>query len=316
MKLVVLDGHTLNPGDLDWSELRSICDVEIFERSTPAETVSRVQGADGVLTNKALLGRETLAQLPNLKFIGVTATGFNIVDVVAAREQEITVSNVPAYSTASVAQLTFALLLELTHHVGLHSDTVRAGEWAASKDFAYWHTPLTELEGLTLGVFGMGNIGARVAVIASAFGMKVIALRRPSSLPGVVELVDSEDEFLARCDALSLHAPLTDATKNWINAERLSKMKPSAYLVNTSRGALIDEAALADALNAGQLTGAGLDVLSVEPPPASNPLLTAKNCVITPHIAWASFAARKRLYSVTLDNVRAFVAGAPQNVVP
>ena len=316
MKMVVFDGYTLNPGDLHWGPLLDLGDCKIYERTPVTETVERAKGAEILLTNKVVLDGATLAQLPDLKYIGVLATGVNVVDIAAAKERGIVVTNVPAYSTASVVQLTFALLLEFTHRVGHHSSSVHGGNWASSKDFAYWDYPLLELAGLKLGLIGFGAIAQGVARVAQALGMNVIATRRgdrPSEVPGVT-MVDMDTVF-RESDVLSVHCPLTPETKGLVNAARLSTMKPSAYLLNTSRGPVINEADLADALNAGTICGAGLDVLSTEPPAADNPLLSAKNCLITPHIAWASKAARTRLLGVVVANIKGFLDGKPQNVV-
>ncbi len=332
-RIVVLDGFTLNPGDLGWKELQGLGSCDIYERSSPAEIVKRAGGAEIVLVNKVVLNRETIFNLPHLKYIGVTATGYNIVDVAAARERDILVTNVPTYGTKSVAQMTFALLLELTQRVGHHAQTVREGRWTASKDFCYWDYPLIELDGLTMGIVGFGRIGRTVAELAAAFGMKVLAHTRtaPSGAgfqpatsragfqpaPGAApphQLVNLETLF-RQSDVISLHCPLTPETKHLVNAQRLSWMKPSAFLLNTSRGLLIDESALLEALNSGRIAGAGLDVLAVEPPPADHVLLQARNCLITPHISWASRAARARLLAAAVANVGAFLAGQPQNVV-
>jgi glycerate dehydrogenase len=308
MNIVVLDGHTLNPGDLSWDELRKLGPCKIFERSSQEEIGPRSANAEIVLTNKVVLNKAYMGAAPKLKYIGVTATGYNIVDVAAARERNITVTNVPTYGTRSVAQMTFALLLELTQHVGHHAQTVREGRWTRSPDFCYWDYPLIELDGLTIGIVGYGRIGKAVGELGQAFGMKVIAHSRKNSA--------HEMETLFReSDVISLHCPLTPETKHLVNAERLTWMKATAFLLNTSRGPLIDEAALAQALNEGRIAGAGLDVLSIEPPVENNPLFTAKNCYITPHIAWATRAARSRLMDAAVDNVRAFVAGKPKNVV-
>lgn len=316
MKIVVIDGYTLNPGDLTWDDLRALGKCEIHERSTDAELLSRSLEAEILLTNKMEVRARHMERLPKLRYIGVTATGYNIVDVAAARERNIVVTNVPAYGTASVAQMTFALLLELCHRTGHHAQTVRDGRWASSPDFCYWDFPLVELDGLTMGIIGLGRIGHAVARLAQAFGMKVIAAGRskPADLPAEIAWADLET-LLRTSDVVSLHCPLTPETKHMINAERLKLMKPTAFLLNTSRGPLIDEAALAAALHAGQIAGAGLDVLSVEPPPADHPLYAAPNCFITPHISWATRAARSRLMRVAVENVRAFIADKPQNVV-
>jgi glycerate dehydrogenase len=308
MNIVVLDGYTLNPGDLSWDALRKLGKCEIYDRSTAEEIISRSAFAEIVLTNKVPLNRAYMEAAPQLKYIGVTATGYNIVDVVAARERKIVVTNVPTYGTKSVAQMTLALLLELTQHVGHHAQTVREGRWTRSSDFCYWDYPLIELDGLTMGIVGYGRIGQAVSELAEAFGMKVIAHSRKQS--------DEELERLFReSDVISLHCPLTPETKHLVNAKRLEWMKPSAFLLNTSRGPLVDEAALAQALNEGRIAGAGLDVLAVEPPAADNPLFKAKNCFITPHIAWATRAARSRLMDASVENVRAFLAGKPRNIV-
>lgn len=316
MTITILDGHTLNPGDLSWQPLQVLGDCRIFDRTTPDQISARAGDAEIILTNKVILSREIIAALPKLRCIGVLATGYNVVDTVAARARGIPVTNVPDYSTRSVAQLTFALLLELTHAAGHHAQTVRAGRWSQSPDFCYWDQPLLELDGLAFGIVGFGRIGREVAKIAQAFGLRVLVHSRtvPSSLPPGVELVSLEELF-TRADVVSLHCPLTPDTRNLVDARRLGLMKPSAFLLNTSRGPLVDEVALAEALNAGRIAGAGLDVLATEPPPATNPLLTARNCLITPHLAWASTAARRRLLQIAADNIRTFLAGSPQNVV-
>jgi glycerate dehydrogenase len=312
-KIVVLDGFTLNPGDLSWDELTALGPCEIHERSPIDTVIARSKGAEVLLTNKVQLRRAQFEQLPKLKYIGVLATGTDVVDVAAARERGIVVTNIPAYGTSSVAQTTFALLLELTQHVGRHSATVRESRWVTNADWCYWDTPLIELHGLTMGIVGYGRIGQAVAQLARAFGMKVIAHTRTPA--GERVSFETLERVFRDSDVLSLHCPLTPATRHLVNAERLGWMKPSALLLNTSRGLLIDEAALADALNSGRLAGAGLDVLSSEPPDAANPLLLAKNCVITPHLAWATRAARARLMKIAVANIRAYLDGTPQNVV-
>lgn len=308
MKIVVLDGYTLNPGDLSWDALRELGACEIYDRSGPHEIVPRSASAEIVLTNKVALNRDYLMAVPTLKYIGVTATGYNIVDVPAARECGVMVTNVPTYGTQSVAQMTFALLLELTQHVGHHAQTVRDGRWTRSPDFCYWDHPLIELDGLTIGIVGFGRIGQAVGKLAQAFGMKVLAHSRKQSGADL-------EKLFRQSDVISLHCPLTPETKHLVNAERLAWMKPTAFLLNTSRGPLIDENALAKALNDGRIAGAGLDVLAIEPPAADNPLLRAKNCFVTPHIAWATRAARSRLMDAAVENVRAFLVGKPKNVV-
>lgn len=316
MKIVVLDGFTLNPGDLTWAPLQSLGSCEIHDRSTPEEVISRAAEAEVILTNKVPITRLQIQAMRRLRYIGVTATGFNIVDTQAARERGIPVTNVPSYGTRSVAQMTLALLLELTQRVGHHSETVRTGRWSACPDFCYWDYPLLELDGLTCGIVGFGRIGRAVAELMSAFGMKVLAHSRttPERPPGNVEFIGL-DELIERSDVISLHCPLTPETRHLINEPRLAKMKKSTLILNTSRGPLIDEAALARALNSGRIGGAALDVLSVEPPPKDHPLFSAQNCIITPHIAWATRAARSRLMDIAVANVRLFMDGKPQNVV-
>ncbi len=315
MKIVVLDGFTLNPGDISWAELQALGDCEIHERAAPADVVRRAAEAEIVLTNKTELTRDHLQALPRLRYIGVTATGTNVVDLAAASERNIPVTNVPAYGTRSVAQTTLALLLELTQHVGHHAQTVRESRWSRSLDWCYWDTPLIELDGLVLGIVGYGRIGQAVGALGRALGMSVLAYsRNKSAVSSLVSFVDLETLF-RQSDVVSLHCPLSPETKELVNAERLSWMKPTAFLVNTSRGQLIHEQALAEALNAGRIAGAGLDVLAAEPPPADHPLLRATNCLITPHLAWATRAARLRLMKVAVENVRAFLSGGPQNVV-
>src|ERR1043166_457244 len=316
MKIIVLDAFTLNPGDLSWKGLEALGSCEIYERSSPAEVLKRAGGAEIILVNKIVLNREAIAALPLLKYIGVTATGYNIIDTAAARERKIVVTNVPSYGTRSVAQHTFALLLELTQHVGHHARTVRESRWVRSVDWCYWERPLVDLDGLTLGVVGLGRIGQAVGALGAAFGMNVLATLSSSakSAPPNIATVNL-DELFKQSDVVSLHCPLTAQTRHLVNTERLARMKPTAFLLNTSRGQLVDEAALAEALNSDRLAGAGLDVLAAEPPNAGNPLLTAKNCFITPHIAWATRAARARLMQAAEQNVRAFLQGQPQNVV-
>ena len=316
MKIVILDGHTANPGDLDWTPFAALGELTVHERTPAALTVARAAGAQVVLTNKVLLGAQELAALPALRYIGVLATGYNVVDVTAAKERGITVTNVPAYSTPSVAQHVFALLLELTRSAGQHAAMVRAGDWSRSADFAFWVTPQVELSGLTFGIVGFGAIGQAVARIALAFEMRVLVQTRtpnPAAWPEISFV--GLDYLFAQADVVSLHCPLTETTRNLVDATRLKAMKPTAYLINTGRGPLVDEAALAAALQAGQIAGAGLDVLSQEPPSGDNPLCSAPNCVITPHLAWATKAARQRLLDTAIDNVRAFVEGREQNRV-
>jgi glycerate dehydrogenase len=304
----------MNPGDLGWEGLEGLGECAVHERTPPERVVERAAGAEVVLTNKVVLDGAVMARLPALKYIGVLATGYNVVDTAAARERGIVVTNVPAYSTRSVAQLVMALVLELAHHVGHHARTVREGRWTASKDFAYWDYPLVELEGLVMGIVGFGQTGRAVADLARAFGMRVLVHTRTPTAGPSVEFVDLET-LLRRSDVVSLHCPLTPETEGLVNAGRLALMKPTAFLINTSRGPVVNERDLADALNSGRIAGAGLDVLSTEPPKADNPLLGAKNCFITPHFAWATRAARERLMKTVVANVRGFLAGRPQNVV-
>ncbi len=312
MHIVILDGLTTNPGDLSWGPLERLGTLAVHDRTPPADVVRRAAEADAILTNKCPVGREQMLALPRLRYIGVLATGFTIVDVEAARERGIVVANVPDYSTPNVVQATFALLLEHTNRVGHHDATVHAGRWAASPDFCYWEGELVELAGLTLGVVGYGRIGRAVAAVGRAFGMRVIHHRRQAgSDPGCVDL----DTLFRESDVVSLHCPLTPETEGMVDARRLSLMKPTAFLINPARGPIVVEADLAAALDAGRIAGAGIDVLSVEPPLASNPLLTAKRCIITPHIAWATRNARRRLIDVAAANLAAFAAERPQNVV-
>jgi glycerate dehydrogenase len=315
MQIIVLDGVTLNPGDLSWDGLQALGPCEVYDRTPQNEVVARAQGAAIVLTNKTELDRETIARLPQLKYIGVLATGYNCVDAVAARQAGVAVTNVPTYGTRSVAEMVFAHLFEFTRHVSEHAQTARIGRWTRSGEFCYWDYPLIELDGLTLGIVGYGRIGRATARLGQAFGMKVQACdAMPIPAADGVAAVDL-DTLFSSSDVVSLHCPLTPETDRMVDRRRLERMKPSAYLINTSRGGLIDEAALAEALNAGRIAGAGLDVLTVEPPPPDHPLLTARNCCVTPHIAWATRAARSRLLDTAVENVRAFLAGRPQNVV-
>ena len=316
MKIVILDGYSANPGDLSWKGLEEMGTVTVYDRTKPSETVARAAGAEIVLTNKVIVSREAMEQLPRLKYIGVLATGYNVVDIKAAQERGITVTNVPAYSTESVAQMVFAHLLTVTNRTEHYATENRQGRWTANADFCYWDFPHIELAGKTFGIVGLGNIGLRVAQIALAFGMKVKALtsKNAETLPAGIGKA-SLNELLATADVLSLHCPLTEATRHLINRETLAKMKPTTILINTGRGPLIDDQAVADALAKGQLAAFCADVLTEEPPKADNPLLQQPNAFTTPHIAWASKEARVRLLQVATDNVRAFVNGKPQNVV-
>lgn len=316
MKIVVLDGYALQPGDLSWSALESLGTVTVHDRTAPDAVAQRAQGAHILLTNKSLIPAPVIQQLPDLRYIGVMATGYNVVDVAAARSRGVAVTNVPAYSTASVAQLTFSLILELCQGVGLHAQSVRNGDWTASPDFSYWKMPLTELSGKTLAIIGFGQIGQAVARIAMAFGMRVIVSHKHPERDRMDGVTFTDQATCFReADVVSLHCPLNEANKGFVNAALLATMRPSAFLINTSRGPLVHEADLADALNKGVIAGAGLDVLSVEPPSANNPLLSARNCYITPHIAWATREARSRLMDKVVENVKAFLDGKPQNVI-
>nr|WP_302829983.1 D-2-hydroxyacid dehydrogenase [uncultured Bacteroides sp.] len=316
MKIVVLDGYAANPGDLSWDELKALGECTIYERTSPEEILERAAGAEILLTNKVVLNAETIAALMELKYIGVLATGYNIVDVTAAKERGIIVTNIPAYSTASVAQMVFAHILNIAQRVQHYTDEVRAGRWSNSPDFCFWDTPLIELRGKKIGIIGLGHTGYNTARIAIGFGMEVYAYtsKSPFQLPPEIKKMEL-DEIFSTCDIVSLHCPLTDATRELVNAGRLKLMKPNAILINTGRGPLINEQDLADALNNGTIFAAGLDVLTQEPPRADNPLLTAKNCYITPHIAWASTAARERLMQIMLENVKAYLSGKPVNNV-
>jgi glycerate dehydrogenase len=317
MKIVVLDGHTANPGDLSWDEFKKFGSLEVFDRTRADQMASRLQGATMALTNKAVINRRLITTLLDLRYIGVTATGYNIVDVAAARERGIVVCNVPEYGTLDVAQAVFALLMELTNHTGHHAATVRDGKWSRAQDFCYWDYPLIALEGRTLGIIGYGRIGRAVGRIGQALGMKVLAMRgSPSNnvADDGAQYVDLET-LLRESDVVTLHCPLTPENERMVDLPFLKKMKRTAFLINTARGGLVDEAALADMLNHGFIAGAGLDVLSAEPPPMNNPLLAAQNCIITPHIAWATKTARERLLKISAENIRAWLEGKPRNVV-
>ena len=308
MKIVVLDGYTLNPGDLDWGPLKELGDVEIYDRTSPDEVIERSLDAEIILTNKVLITKEIIDELPNLKYIGVLATGYNNVDLKEAGIKGIVVTNIPTYSTLSVAQMVFAHILNITNHVELHSELVRSGKWTECRDFCFMATTQRELAEATIGIIGLGNIGMATANIALAFGMKVKAFTSKKNTKEGIEAV-SLDELFKTCDIISLHCPLTPGTQNIINSDNIAKMKPGVIIINTGRGPLINEDDLAEALNSGKVGAAGLDVLSTEPPKATNPLLSAKNCYITPHIAWATLEARKRLLNIAIENIRGFVSG-------
>ena len=316
MNIVILDGYTANPSDLSWDELKTMGEVTVYDRTCPSETVARAAEADIVLTNKVVIGKEEMAQLPRLKYIGVLATGYNVVDIETAHERGIMVTNVPAYSTESVAQMVFAHLLTVTNRTEHYAIANREGRWTNNKDFCYWDFPHMELSGKAFGIIGLGNIGQRVAAIAHAFGMRVYAYTSKSEdqLPSYVEK-KSMDEILSECDVISLHCPLTPDTRHLINSQTLQMMKPSAILINTGRGPLVDDQAVAEALAEGRLAAFCADVLTEEPPKATNPLLNQSNAFITPHIAWATKEARSRLLQVAIANVHSFLNGHPQNAV-
>lgn len=317
MKIVVLDGHTLNPGDLSWEGLEKLGDLTVYDRTPASKIRERIKGAKAIFTNKTLITKEVLEDNPGLEYIGVLATGYNIVDIEGARELGITVTNIPAYSTKSVAQLAMALLLEMCHNVGHHSEEVRSGRWSNHMDFCFWDYPLIELDGKTLGIIGYGSTGQAFSKIAQAMGMNILAYTRTPKKELETDQMKyaTLDEVLAQSDVISLHCPLFEETQGIINKDNIAKMKDGVMIINTGRGPLIVEEDLASALNSGKVAGAGLDVMSVEPPKIDNPLLTAKNCIITPHIAWAPIEARKRLMIIAVDNLKQFIAKETQNVV-
>lgn len=317
MKIVILDGYTLNPGDMSWDEMGKLGELVVYDRTPADKAIERIDDAEVILTNKVVLTKEILQKTPSVKYIGVTATGYNVVDTMAAKELGIIVTNVPAYSTSSVAQLVIGFILELCHHIGEHNRAVQNGDWENSKDFTFWNYPLIELAGKTLGLIGFGAIGQATANIAAAFGMNVIVYSRtkkPELETNKIKFTGLE-EVLSQADFISLHCPLTDETKGLINKETIAKMKDGAFLINTSRGPVLVEQDVADALNSGKLAGAGVDVVSVEPIKKDNPLLKAKNCIITPHFAWAPLEARKRLMDTLVKNIEAFMNNSPVNVV-
>ena len=310
MKIIVLDGYGLNPGDLNWEGFETLGELTVYDRTLPSELMQRAAGAEVLITNKTLITAENMADLPELKYIGVLATGYNVVDIDAAKDRGVVVTNIPAYSTASVAQMVFAHILNITQRVGYYADENKQGRWTKNADFCYWDTQLVELQGKKMGIVGFGNIGQATAGIAQAFGMEVcVYSSKPQFvLPSGIKKMDL-DELFMECDVISLHCPLTPDTKEMVNAERLSKMKKNAILINTGRGPLINEQDLADALNEGRIAAAGLDVLSVEPSVEGNPLLTARNCFITPHIAWATLEARTRLMEIAVQNLKSYLNG-------
>ena len=316
MNIVILDGYSINPGDLNWSSLESLGKLTVYDRSAPDEVQERSADAEIVLVNKSKIPGNVINALPQLKYIGELATGFDNVDIHAAAKRNVPVCNVPGYSTASVAQLTWALILELTYKINRRSDDVHNGAWTRSKDFCFGHEGLFELQGKTLGLIGLGQIGSAVARIGMAFGMKIIAaVRNPAKYDIQHVSFKSINECFEQADFLSLHCPLTDANRQMVNKELLERMKPSAYIINTARGALINEQDLANALTHKQVAGAAVDVLSSEPPPENNPLLKVSNCIITPHIAWATRQARERLLYESAENIKAFLNGGLRNVV-
>ncbi len=316
MKIVVLDGYTLNPGDISWSALEALGELTVYERTPADKTLERIGDAEIVLTNKTRLTADVFDTLRGIKYVGVLATGFDVVDVTAAKQYGIPVCNVPGYATDAVAEMVFALLLELCRHTGAHAEAVKDGEWTASPDFCFWKHPMSELGGRKMGIVGLGRTGQKTAAIAQAFGMKVLAVSGSRPLPESNSLrYVTTDELLESSDVISLHCPLTEATKNLINRDTISRMKHGVMLINIARGGLIDEQALADALNSGKVAGAAVDVVSAEPIKADNPLLAARNIIITPHIAWAARASRERLMEQTAKNVAAFLSGQPVNVV-
>lgn len=318
MTIVVLDGYVANPSDLSWDGLKELGDLTVYERTSPDEVLERAQGAQVITTNKVLITAELMDQLPELQYIGVLATGYNVVDIPAARKRGIVVTNIPAYSTMSVAQLVMAHLLNITNQVALHSQAVTEGKWQTCMDFSFTLTPQIELNGKIFGIVGLGNTGTAAARIAQSLGMRVLAYSSKSAATLAalgIDKADSYEQLFRESDVLSLHCPLTEDTHHLVNAERLSWMKPTSILINTGRGPLIDENSLADALNQGRIMGAGVDVLQEEPPRKGSPLIGARNCFITPHIAWATQAARSRLIKIAVANVKAFIEGKPQNVV-
>lgn len=316
MKIVVLDGFAANPGDLNWEGVKALGECVIYDRTAPEEVLERAKEAEAILTNKVVITAQHIAALPNLKYIGVLATGYNIIDTAAAKERGIIVTNIPAYSTPSVGQMVFAHILNITQRVQHYADEVREGKWTDCPDFCYWNTPLIELLGKKIGLIGLGQTGYNTARIAIGFGMKVWAYTSKSRLQLPPEIRKAElDQIFHECDIISLHCPLTESTRELVNAKRLAMMKPNSIIINTGRGPLVNEQDLADALNSGRIYAAGVDVLSTEPPRAYNPLLTAKNCFITPHIAWATSAARERLQVILIENLKAYIDGKPVNNV-
>ncbi len=317
MKITVLDGYALNPGDLSWDALGALGELTVYDRTAPQQTIARIGDSEVILTNKTILTADILAACPSVKYIGVLATGYNVVDLDYCRAHDIVVTNIPAYSTPSVVQMAFALLFELTNHVGLHSDAVQRGDWCTSRDFCFWNTPQLELADKTMCIVGFGRIGRAVAQAAMAFGMKVVAVPRDMTATPPMDGVTfaSLEDGLAQADVVSLNCPLTEATRELICANTLALLKPTALVINTARGPLVDEAAVAQALNENRIAGFAADVVTVEPMRQDNPLLGAKNCIITPHIAWATIDARRRLMDIAVGNVQCYQSGTPRNVV-
>ena len=317
MKIVVLDGYTLNPGDLSWDRLSHFGNLKVFERTSVGDILERVGDAEVIFTNKTPLSRETLAALPSVKYVGVLATGYNVVDVGAAKELGITVTNIPTYGTDAVAQFVFALLLEICHHVGSHSEAVKAGDWAKCPDFCFWNYPLIELVGKTIGIIGYGRIGQATGKIAQAFGMRVLAydMYPDDKLESETMRYSDLDAVLAGADIISLHCPLTESNQEMINEDSISTMKDGVIIINTARGPLINEADLAAALASGKVAGVAVDVLSSEPASIDNPLIHAPNCIVTPHIAWAPRESRERLMNIAVDSLKSFLDGQSVNVV-
>lgn len=314
MNIVILDAHTINPGDISWDKISSLGKITIYDRTSPEDIVNRCKDSEIVLTNKVILNSKTLLQLPKLKYIGILATGYNIIDFKQAKKQGILITNIPAYSTNSVAQMVFAHILNITNQIALHSISVKKGEWSSCKDFTYQLSPQIEIANKTIGIIGLGNIGMQVAMIANTFNMKIIALTSKKELPNYIKSV-SKEELLKQSDFITLHCPLTDKTKDFINKDSLSKMKKTSILINTGRGPLINEKDLANALNNNEIFAAGIDVLTQEPPAISNPLIKAKNCYITPHIAWGTLESRKRLIDIEYKNIKNYLEKHPINVI-
>jgi len=317
MKIVVMDGYALNPGDISWDGFKEIADITVYDHTEDDEIIGRVCGAEIILTNKTPITREILTKCPSIKYVGVLATGYNVVDTAAAKEKGVIVTNIPTYGTNAVAQYTFAMILELCHHIGEHNRSVKAGDWQKNKNFCYWNYLTIELYGKTLGIIGYGRIGQQVAKIGVAMGLNVITYEKFPKDEYLIQGVKyvTLDELFKNSDFISLNCPLTDENKGMINSENIAKMKDGVFIINTARGPLINEKDLAEALNKGKVKGAAVDVLSVEPPASGNPLIDAKNCIVTPHIAWAARESRARLMNIAVDNVKAFFSGKPQNVV-